>query len=151
MERLIERQRMDGNGKAAPKERLFTLPELAEMSSIDYRTLHNWQKRGMLRPSHREANGSGTSSIFDATDALQVLILAELRLGGVEVKLLERIAPRVRELARSVNGKELLLISDDGVDLRDATELEDSLSLERPNLVLSISRARHAVQQAQAA
>ncbi len=142
---------MDTNGQSTPRARLFTLPELAEMSSIDYRTLHNWQKRGMLHPSHREANGSGTSSLFDATDALQVLILAELRLGGVEIKLLERIAPRVRELAASVNGKELLLISDDGVDLRDAKELDDSLSRERPNLVLSISRARHAVERAQAA
>lgn len=142
---------MDGNGQSAARERFFTLPELAEMSSIDYRTLHNWQKRGMLRPSHREANGSGTSSLFDAADALQVLILAELRLGGVEVKLLERIAPRVRELAASVNGKDLLLISDDGVDLRDAEELDGSLSRERPNLVLSISKARHAVAKAQAA
>jgi hypothetical protein len=141
---------MASNGQSAAKERFFTLPELAVMSSIDYRTLHNWQKRGMLRPSHREANGSGTSSLFDATDALQVLILAELRLGGVEVKLLERIALRVRELAASVNGKELLLISDDGVDLRDSKELDDSISRERPNVVLSISRARHAVEQAQA-
>lgn len=142
---------MSGNGKSARQERLFTLPELAEMSSIDYRTLHNWQKRGMLHPSSREANGSGTSSLFDAVDALQILILAELRLSGIEVKVLEQIAPRVRELAASVNGKELLHISAEGVALRDARELDGSLSRERPNLVLSISKARCAVEQAQVA
>ena len=53
-------------------ERVYTLPELAEISAIDYRTLHNWQKRGMLRASHTEANGSGTVNLFIATDAIQV-------------------------------------------------------------------------------
>jgi DNA-binding transcriptional MerR regulator len=142
---------MGGNGDSASTERFFTLPELAEMSSIDYRTLHNWQKRGMLRASHREANGSGTSSLFDATDALHVLILAELRLGGVEVALLERISSRVRELASSLNGKELLLISEERVDLRDAGDLDSGLSQDRPNLVLSIARPRRLVEQALAA
>jgi len=121
------------------------------MSSIDYRTLHNWQKRGMLRPSHTEATGSGTASLFDETDAIQVLILAELRLGGIEVRLLERIAPQVRELTANLNGKDLMLISDDEVALHEAKELDDSLSRERPNLVLSISRARQTIAQSMAA
>jgi len=126
-------------------------PELADLSGVDYRTLHNWQKRGMLRPSNREATGSGSTSLFDAADALQVLILAELRLGGIEVSLLQRIASRVHELAASVNGKELLLISGGQVDLHDAADLDSGLSEERPNLVLSISRARRLVERARAA
>jgi len=142
---------MCGDADPVSSESLFTLPELADLSGVDYRTLHNWQKRGMLRPSRREATGSGSTSLFDAADALQVLILAELRLGGIEVSLLQRIAPRVHELAASVNGKELLLISDGRVDLRDAADLDSGLSDERPNLVLSISRARRVVEQARAA
>jgi len=142
---------MSGDADPVSSESLFTLPELADLSGVDYRTLHNWQKRGMLRPSSREATGSGSTSLFDAADALQVLILAELRLGGIEVSVLQKIAPRVHELAASVNGKELLLISDGRVDLRDAADLDSGLSDERPNLVLSISRARKAVEQARAA
>jgi DNA-binding transcriptional MerR regulator len=142
---------MRGDADSASPEVLFTLPELADLSGVDYRTLHNWQKRGMLRPSSREATGSGSTSLFDAADALQVLILAELRLGGIEVSVLQKIASRVHELAASVNGKELLLISDGRVDLHDAADLDSGLSDERPNLVLSISRAREAVEQARAA
>ncbi len=142
---------MAGNGRNDPGERLFTLPQLAEMSSVDYRTLHNWQKRGMLRPSHREASGSGTASLFDEADALQVLILADLRQGGVEVRVLERVASKIRELAETSREQDLLLIAEETIFFGDIGELDQRLSHEGPNVVLSISRARHAVQQTLAA
>jgi DNA-binding transcriptional MerR regulator len=139
------------NGNNGTQDGIFTLPELAEMSEIDYRTLHNWQKRGMLRPSHVEANGSGTVSLFSETDAIQVLILAELRRAGVEVRILERIASKVREVAASPGEEDLLLIAEDAVLLRDIGELGQQLSREEPNVVLSISNARDTVGQARAA
>lgn len=142
---------MARNGNNGTQDGIFTLPELAEMSEIDYRTLHNWQKRGMLRPSHVEANGSGTVSLFSETDAIQVLILAELRRAGVEVRILERIASKVREVAASPGEEDLLLIAEDAVLLRDIGELGQQLSREEPNVVLSISNARDTVGQARAA
>ena len=142
---------MARNGHNGSEQHLFTLPELAEMSGIDYRTLHNWQKRGMVRPSHHEANGSGAVSLFNESDALQVLILAELRHTGVEVRVLERIAQRVLELAASTGEEDLLLIAEEAFLLHDATELDERLSREGPNVVLSLSNARNAVEQARAA
>jgi DNA-binding transcriptional MerR regulator len=120
-------------------DRVYTLPELAKLSAIDYRTLHNWQKRGMLRASHRAVNGSGSANLFDETDALQLLILAELRKSGVEVRALELVAERVRELIGAINGEELLVISEDRVALKTAEELHQSVRGERPSVVLSVA------------
>ncbi len=142
---------MAGNGHSAPGRRLFTLPELAEMSSIDYRTLHNWQKRGMLSASHHQARGSGKPSLFDEIDAVQVMILAELRRAGVEVRALERISRSLRELVANKGGADFLLIAKDAVLLRDLSELEAQLSGEGPSVVLNISHARHTVGRARAA
>lgn len=121
---------------------VFTLPELAELSGTDYRTLHNWQRRGILRPSHREANGSGTVSLFDSTDALQVLVLTELRQSGVEVRVLGQIASQIRELASTMASDDLLLIYEQTVVARAPADLHNSISLDRPNVVLNLSRAR---------
>lgn len=142
---------MAANGNGASEKQLFTLPELAEMSGIDYRTLHNWQKRGMLSPSCHEAQGSGKTSLFNEIDAVQVLVLAELRRAGVEVRALERVAQRLRELVATRGEADFLLIAEDAVLLRDLSELDAQLSGDGPNVVLNISHARHAVGRARAA
>jgi DNA-binding transcriptional MerR regulator len=125
-----------------PAPRVYTLPELAEICEVDYRTLHNWQKRGILSPSRQEANGSGTKNLFDEADALQVVILAELRKDGVEVRRLQAVAAKIRELIEEMAGDELLVISGDAVTLRRRTELEGRIPEDSPTMVLSLSPAR---------
>jgi DNA-binding transcriptional MerR regulator len=124
----------------------YTLPELAEISAIDYRTLHNWQKRGMLHASRQVANGSGTVSIYDEGDALQILILAELRRSGVEVRVLEAIAERVWEISRErIDEGIRLVVSDGHVTLSSESDLSERLSEDRPSHVLPIRRVLHAL------
>src|SRR6478752_7940443 len=107
---------MSGNGNGSGGEKNgkaeFSLPELAQLSGIDSRTLHNWVQRGILTPSRQRANGSGTKNVFDADDALFLVILAELRRGGAEIKLLEDAAGALREFAARSTGGELLWITD---------------------------------------
>jgi len=49
----------------------------------------------------------GTASLFDEADALQILILADLRQGGVEVRVLERVALKIRELGETSQPNEI--------------------------------------------
>ena len=127
--------------------RTFTLPQIAEIAAIDYRTLHNWQKRGMLRASHQTATGSGTTNHFTPTDALQVLTLAELRRSGVEVRVLESVADRVWQLAAEVDAeRQLLVISHGSVSLSSGAELGTHVASERPSVVLNLEGPRRALE-----
>ena len=73
-------------------DRTFTLPELASLVDIEYRTLHTWVGRGLLAASCQEAQGSGTRNLFDRSDALEASVLADLRRAGVELAKLEEVA-----------------------------------------------------------
>lgn len=65
-------------------DRTFTLPELASLVDIEYRTLHTWVRRGVLAASCQEAQGSGTRNLFDCSDALEAYVLADLRRAGLD-------------------------------------------------------------------
>jgi DNA-binding transcriptional MerR regulator len=139
-----------GDGDATP--RTYTLPQLAEISGIDYRTLHNWQKRGLLSPSHQLANGSGTTSLFVLEDALQILVLAELRQAGVEMRVLEAIADDLRGLVGQLGDERVLVVIGEKVQvLDDARELDASLRSSGPLVVYRPARARRALRALDAA
>lgn len=123
----------------------FTLPELAQLTGVDSRTLHNWMHRQILSPSRQRANGSGTKNLFDRRDALFMVMVAELRHGGAEMPALERVAPELRDFAASSTGNELLMINGD-VKLVEGTEqLAIDLDRNGPAFVYATSRAHRTV------
>lgn len=134
------------SGKRKTEEEIaFTLPELAELSGVDSRTLHNWMRRDILAPSRQRAHGSGTRNLFDRSDALFLVMVAELRHGGAEMPALERIAPELRDCAASSTGKELLMINGNVKPVEGTEQLEDDLDRYGPAFVYATSRAHRAV------
>jgi hypothetical protein len=127
-----------------PDTRAYTLPELAELSGIDYRTLHNWQKRGTLRAS-QEASGSGSVSLFDEIAARHVLILAELRRSGVEMRVLETVAESIWDLARELGDEQLLVISGGSASATSNAELGEHLSADRASVIVRVGQACRAL------
>jgi len=123
----------------------FTLPELAELSGIDSRTLHNWMRRDVLAPSRQRASGSGTRNLFDRHDALFLVIVAELRNGGAEMPALERVAAELRDFAAASTGEEVLMINGDVKPVKDAEQLVADLDSQGPAFLYAISRAHRAV------
>jgi DNA-binding transcriptional MerR regulator len=93
--------------------RLLTLPELAEILGLEYRTLHSWVRRGLVTPSLRASAGSGSPNLFSVEDAVATKIIADLRDAGVGLDKLHLTAQVLRDdptpLHRSmvilVNGK----------------------------------------------
>ena len=132
------------DGSDAP--RTYTLPQLAKISGTDYRTLHNWQKRGLLSPSHQLANGSGTTHLFVLEDALQILVLAELRQAGVEMRVLESVAGDLRRLVGQLDDQKVVVIGEELRVLDDARELDASLATSGPLVVYRPARAKEALQ-----
>lgn len=80
-----------------PEERAYTLPEIARASGADYRTLANWLKAGLFKPSIRDGRGSGNAGFYSAADASLVCKLVELRRRGLEIEALETVARFLRE------------------------------------------------------
>lgn len=123
----------------------FTLPQLAELTGVDSRTLHNWMRRDILSPSRQRATGSGTRNLFDRRDALFLVMLAELRHGGADMSALERVAPELRDCAASSTGEELLMINGYVKPVEGTEQLTVDLDRNGPAFVYATSRAHRAV------
>jgi DNA-binding transcriptional MerR regulator len=140
---------MSGNGLGSGENGRaeFSLPELARLSGIDSRTLHNWMARGIFAPSRQRAKGSGTKNVFDSKDALFLVILAELRRGGAEIKLLEEAAGALREIAAHSTGEELLWIAEDVQLVADPAGLAAAADRQGPGLIYATSRAHRTLSE----
>ncbi len=124
----------------------FTLPQIAEITGVEYRTLHTWLERGLLFPSRERANGAGTANVFDRADALEACMLSDLRRAGLEIGALEDAARALRRLKHSLTGDELLFINGAVNVLVDASGLPEAVQSGTPGLIYDVARARQALE-----
>lgn len=61
------------------------MPKLAAAAGIEYRTAHVWMRRGLLKPSIREADGTGHPALFTAADCERARRLNALRDAGLSM------------------------------------------------------------------
>jgi len=123
-------------------DRTFTLPELAALVDVEYRTLHTWVGRGLLAASCERAHGSGTRNVFDRCDALEAYVLADLRRAGVELSKLEQVARALRDSReRRAKGDDVLLINGSAW-LSRREDLAEAVSQSSPTLVYDLAHAR---------
>jgi DNA-binding transcriptional MerR regulator len=122
-------------------DRIFTLPELASLVDVEYRTLHTWVRRGLLAASHQQSQGSGTRNLFDHRDAVDAFVLADLRRAGIELSKLEAVASTLRRLRARREPGEVLLING-RVSLSTYGELREAVRRVSPTLVYDLGHAR---------
>lgn len=123
-------------------DRTFTLPELASLVDVEYRTLHTWVGRGLLAASRERAQGSGTRNVFDGGDALEAYVLADLRRVGVELSKLEQVAAELRQKRGDrTDGDEVLLING-SVSMSRREDLADAIGRSSPTLVYDLAHAQ---------
>jgi len=126
-------------------DRTFTLPELAALIEIEYRTLHTWIGRGLLSASCEQAHGSGTRNLFDRADAVEAYVLADLRRAGVELGKLEQVAAYLRDLRSHDAEEDRVLVINGSVSLASRDQLGRAASKVSPTLVYDLQHARSAV------
>jgi DNA-binding transcriptional MerR regulator len=68
---------------------LLTLPQLARVVDVEYRTLHSWVARGLLTPSMQVSAGTGTPNLFALEDAVVAKILRDMREVGLSLEQLQ--------------------------------------------------------------
>ena len=129
-----------------PAERTFTLPQLASLVDVEYRTLHTWVRRGLLTASCQRAHGSGTRNLFDLADAHEAYVLADLRRAGVELAKLEAVAAQLRVTRADRAGHDVLLVNG-CVSLSSRDGLVDAVATVSPTLVYDLASASAAFTQ----
>lgn len=123
------------------QDRTFTLPELAQLVDVEYRTLHTWVGRGLLAASREQAQGSGTRNVFDCSDALEAYVLADLRRAGVELCKLEQVSAELRQSRDRRTGSGNVLLINGSVSLSRHEDLAEAVSRTSPTLVYDLGHA----------
>src|SRR4051794_31633295 len=125
------------------QETALTLPEVAQIADVEYRTLHTWVKRGLLDPGVRRSQGTGTPNLFGREDAVAARILADLRRAGLSMDLLDRAATELRRSRGALAEPAVLLVNGSAEVFAD-TEAA-AAALDRPGLSL-VYRTREALE-----
>lgn len=106
----------------------YTLPQLSEALDIQYRTLHSWVERDLLRPGVQRSTGTGSRNLFSVEDAVMAGILVELRGAGVNFELLEQAAERLRETEGALRREAFMLVNGDVRIVFDRSEAATALA-----------------------
>jgi DNA-binding transcriptional MerR regulator len=131
--------------------RSFTLPQIAEIADVEYRTLHLWLRRGILTATKQAAAGSGSANLFDFGDALLARVFGDLRRAGLEVHVLERVAAELRRQGRRPSGAELLLVNGRVELVGRSDDVPDRVTGAGTTVVYDTAEARRAVERVLAA
>lgn len=129
-------------GECMPQTAM-TLPEVADIAGVEYRTLHTWLRRGLLRPSVRSSSGTGKPNLFTPSDAVAARILADLRRGGLGIEQLERTAKALSEHSSALAEPAIIVINGRVDVVHDPAQAAAALA--REGLTLAYNTA-HALQ-----
>jgi DNA-binding transcriptional MerR regulator len=127
--------------------RLLTLPQVAQMVGVGYRTLHNWLQRGLLRPSMQESSGIGVPNLFSVEDAVRAKVIADLRSSGLSFDRLGQAAAELDAHPGALTDGAMVLVNG-SVSVVDAHGA--AIAIKKESLTL-VYNTKHAVSEIRSA
>jgi DNA-binding transcriptional MerR regulator len=85
-------------------------PAVCKIVDITYRQLDYWTTTGLVRPSIRDAEGSGSQRLYSFDDIVQLKLIKRLLDTGVSLQRIRRAIEYIRD--RGVSLRDVTLISD---------------------------------------
>lgn len=85
-------------------------PAVCKVTGVSYRQLDYWTTTGLVTPSVRSAEGSGSQRLYSFEDVLQLKVIKQLLDTGVSLQRIRQAIEFVRE--RGLSMKNLTLLSD---------------------------------------
>src|SRR5881275_3229125 len=67
----------------------YRAPQVKDIVGISYRQLDYWARTGLVRPSIRDAGGSGTQRLYSFQDLLQLKVIKKLLDAGIALQHLK--------------------------------------------------------------
>ncbi|HZD03007.1 MAG TPA: MerR family transcriptional regulator [Actinomycetes bacterium] len=95
---------MAARASSAAAESGYRGPTVCKLIGISYRQLDYWARTGLVTPSVRAAEGSGSQRLYSFTDLVELRIIKRLLDAGVS---LQRIREAIGYLRREAAGKPL--------------------------------------------
>lgn len=106
----------------------FSGHRAAEIVGITYRQLDYWARTGLVRPSLRDASGSGTRRQYSYTDLLELRTIKTLLDAGLKLESVRRVFTYLRDnLGADVASANLVIQGNRSVVVQTDGELVDLL------------------------
>jgi len=90
------------------EEQGYRVPEVCRIVGISYRQLDYWARTGLVRPTIRDAGGSGTQRLYSFQDLLQLKVVKNLLDAGIALQQIRKAIEYLRETKQSLHGVTLM-------------------------------------------
>jgi DNA-binding transcriptional MerR regulator len=75
----------------------YRVPEVCKVVGISYRQLDYWARTKLVRPSVRDAGGSGTQRLYSFRDLVQLKVIKKLLDAGVSLQRIRKAVDYLRK------------------------------------------------------
>jgi DNA-binding transcriptional MerR regulator len=103
---------MAARSSPAASEPGFRGPTVTELAHITYRQLDYWARTGLVTPSIRAADGSGSQRLYSFTDVVELRIIKRLLDAGVSLRQIRTALGYLRKESGGKPLTDLTLMSD---------------------------------------
>lgn len=104
----------------------YRVPEVCKIVGISYRQLDYWARTGLVRPSVKDARGSGTQRLYSFQDLVTLRIIKKLLDTGISLQRVRRAVDHLRVSRRPAHGVTLF---SDGTRIYEAESPEAVVDL----------------------
>lgn len=89
-------------------EQGYRVPEVTKVVGISYRQLDYWARTGLVRPSVKDAQGSGTQRLYSFQDLAVLKLIKRMLDTGVNLQQIRRAMATLKELKEPALGTTLV-------------------------------------------
>jgi len=86
----------------------YRVPDVCRIVGISYRQLDYWARTGLVRPSVKDAQGSGTQRLYSFQDLATLKIIKKLLDTGVSLQQVRKAIGTLRDLREPATGTTLV-------------------------------------------
>lgn len=109
----------------------FRAPQVCNLVGITYRQLDYWARTGLLRPSLRQAEGSGSQRLYSFTDVVQLKVIKRLLDAGMSLKKIRSAVEILRQQLDSDRPLADVTLLSDGQTIYAATSPDEVVDVFR--------------------
>ena len=87
----------------------YTSQQVIQLVGITYRQLDHWDKLGFIRPSAKQASGSGSRRLYSYQDLLRFRVAKRLLDSGASFQAVKKIFDYIEQLGDSIHAADLII------------------------------------------
>ena len=105
----------------------YTSQQVVQLVGITYRQLDHWDKIDFIRPSAKQAKGSGSRRLYSYQDLLRFRVAKRLLDGGASFQAVSKIFDYIEQLGDSIHAADLIVDENQVHYARNDQEILDLL------------------------